>query len=201
MKNKTYQKIWEFAKPYYQKGRVYDIDQIEWMTKKAEEIANSIKLNEDLLFPIIILHDVGYSLVDNKNPHIKDKKSKKLHMAEGAKIAQEILKKVNYNLKLSEKICHYISVHDNWVFNDNSPYKECIEMALFNDLDFLYVNSSQYAFEITAKSMNMTQEEFYEFWLHDEKLINRPFCCQYCQDYFDQTMQEFRIKYQSKGDL
>lgn len=190
--DKIYLKIWKLAKPYYEKGRSYNIHHIQWIMKKADKIAEKEGLNKKLLLPIVILHDVGYAKVKEKNPNIKDKESKKIHMKAGAEIARKILEKVNYDPNLSKKIVHYVSVHDNWLFGDDTPYQECKEMAVFNDLDFLYVTSSFKAFKIFAASMQMTPQEFYQFWSKDEKLTRRPFCCQATQKMWQNSIKQIK---------
>ncbi len=175
--DEIYLKIWELAKPYYEKGRIYDLDQIEWMMKQGERIADNIGVDKEIFLPLIILHDVGYYFVVNKNPHIKDKISKSLHTVEGAKIAKKILGEVGYEPQLTEMIVQCVLKHDNWAFGDDKPYQESKLMALFNDLDFLYVNSSFEAFKTTGESMGLNPKKFYEFWINDEKLVRRPFCC------------------------
>ena len=182
-------KIRDLSLPYYQKGRVYDIDQVNWMMWEADKVADLESLNKKLLVPLVILHDVGYSAVGKDNPHIKDKNAKVIHMREGAKIARKILEQVNYPQELIEKITYYISVHDQWLFGNDQPYQECREMAVFNDLDFLWVNSTFEAFKITGKSMNMTPKEFYDFWIKDEKLTRRPFCCDYTKNFWETSIQ------------
>ena len=118
-------KIWQLAKPYYEKGRVYDIDQVEWIMGWGEKLAEVVGADKKILMPLIILHDVGYCFVDNKNPPIKDKVSKKLHAVEGAKIARKILEQVGYDRKLTEQIVQGVLEHDNWAFGDDEPYKNC----------------------------------------------------------------------------
>lgn len=144
--------------------------------------------------PIVILHDVGYAKLGERNPNIKSEEAKKLHMKEGAKIAEKILEKVDYDSELKERIVRYISVHDNWVLGDDSPYKECKEMAAFNDLDFLWVTTSFEVFKEMAESMDKTPEEFYEFWTNDEKLERRPFCCKYTQSMWNESIEKIRNK-------
>jgi hypothetical protein len=190
--DKRYLRIWELAKPYYQKGRSYDIPHIEWMIKEADKIADLELLNKDLLLPIIILHDVGYSIIEESNQNIKSKESKKIHMKESAKIAKQILSKIDYPRHLIKKITYYISVHDNWLFGDDKPYQECKEMAVFNDLDFLWVTTSFNTFKITAESMGMNPREFYEFWSKDEKLDKRPFCCDYTRKMWKTSMENIK---------
>lgn len=188
----VYQKIWQLAKPYYEKGRVYDIDQINWMTPMANKIADTEGLNKKILMPLVILHDVGWSKVKRLNPNIKDKETKKIHMKASAQIAQEILEQVGYDKELTKKVVHYISVHDNWVLGDNKPFKKSKEMAFFNDLDFLYVTSSFQTFKTMGESMSMNPKEFYQFWQNDEKLVNRPFCCEETKKMFEESMKKIK---------
>lgn len=190
--DEVYEKIWKLAKPYYKKGRAYDIDQIEWMLRIGEPIAEEIGADKRILLPLIILHDIGYSAVNQSNPDIKDKSTKIIHMKAGAEIAEKILKECRYDSKLSSLIVYYVSVHDNWVLNDDKPFKSSLEMALFNDLDFLYAQSSIEQFRYCADSMGMKVEEMYYFWMDDEKLERRPFCCRQTRGLFSRLMEERR---------
>lgn len=183
-------KILELARPYYEEGRSYDLPQIDWMVRVGVDIAEKEGMNEDLLLPIIILHDVGYSRVNNKNPNIKDKEIKKEHMIKGAEIARQILDEINYDSELSKLIVYYISVHDNWLFGDNKPFLDCDEMALFNDLDFLAGIRDKEMFELRANSMGISPEEMYTEVFKEEKLINRPFCCVETKNMFDDFMKK-----------
>lgn len=187
---KAYSKIWKLARRYYEKGRPYDIQHIEWMMKQVEKLSKIEKFNEYLLMPICILHDIGYSKVNFKNHALMDAGIKKLHMAEGAKIAKEILGKVGYNNELLKRIIYYISVHDNWVFGDDSPFKECKEMALFNDLDFLYGISSKFALQQLAKGTGKKPEEIISLMESDEKHSRRPFCCAETKKMFKTFIKE-----------
>jgi hypothetical protein len=195
---KIYLKIWELAKPYYEKGRIYDVPHVQWMMEKANEIAEIENADKKLLLPIVILHDVGYSKVNHSNPNIKAQGPKILHMQEGAKISEDILSIVNYDKPLKEKIVRYISVHDNWILNDDLPYQECKEMAIFNDLDFLYTLSSHEHFILMGESMGKTPQETYELWLQDEKLERRPFCCETTKQMFEKYMKERKSELESQ---
>ncbi|MFA5128732.1 MAG: HD domain-containing protein [Patescibacteria group bacterium] len=194
-----YLKIFELAKPYYQKGRAYNIPHVSWMMGEADKIADIEHLDKKILLPVVILHDVGYSVIKDTNPNIKDKETKKLHMAEGAKISESILREINYSPVLTEKIVRYISVHDAWLFGDDSPFQECEEMAVFNDLDFLWVTSSFNAFEATAKSMQKTPQQFYEFWIKDEKLTRRPFYCEYTKKLWETSINKIKQLLESRS--
>ena len=190
--DEIYLKMWELARPYYEKGRFYDVAHIEWMMKEADKIADLEKLSKRLLLPIVILHDIGYSATKQKNPNIKGKEVKIVHMREGAEIAKTILEEINYDKELIEKIVYYISVHDNWILGDDTPFKECKEMAVFNDLEFTWVTVRFDVFKTMAKSMKMTPKEFYEFWAKDDKLVRRPFYCDYTKEMYLKTMENIK---------
>lgn len=190
--DEIYLKMWKLAGPYYEKGRFYDVAHIEWMMEEADKIADLEKLNKRLLLPIVILHDIGYSTTKQKNPNIKEKEVKITHMKEGAKIAKTILEEIDYDKELTEKIVYYISVHDNWILGDDSPFKECKEMAVFNDLEFTWVAVIPGVFKAMAESMKMTPKEFYEFLSKDEKLDRRPFCCDYTKKMYLKTMENIK---------
>jgi hypothetical protein len=183
-----YLALWKSALPYYEKGRVYDIEQIKWMMAHAERIAPKLSVDERVLYPLIILHDLGYSVVSDKNPNIKDPSSKRLHMREGSLIARRILDSAGYEPKLTDRIVRHISVHDNWVFGDDEPFKQSLEMALFNDFDFLFSVSSFYILKKEGESMGLSPEAMYEWWLTDEKLTRRPFCCDETRNLFKELM-------------
>lgn len=187
---KIYSKILKQATPYYEKGRIYALDEIHWMLKQATLLSEHLDFDPRILFPLIILHDVGYAHVESNNPHIKDQESKRIHLGEGVKIAQKILAKVQYDPILTEKILHFISVHDNWAFGDDEPYKQSTLLSLFNDLDFLYAQSSFSAFKYHGDSMGLPISDWYDFWMNDEKLTRRPFCCKQTKKLFETQMAE-----------
>ena len=116
--NQIYEDIWKLAKSYYEKGRPMDIDHIEWMMKDAFLVCQKENLDDSLLLPLVILHDVGYAEVPKDNPFKLN--LRKAHMEAGAKIARHILEKLNYPKDKIKKIEYYVSVHDNWALGDNS---------------------------------------------------------------------------------
>ena len=83
-------------------------------------------------------------------------------------------------------------MHDNWIINDNTVYKKCKELAVFNDLDFIYAIADPDVFFKQAESMNMSYKELYDFWMKDEKISNRPFCCDYTNNLFYECSQNLR---------
>ncbi len=190
----TYSKILELATPYYQQGRSYDLGQINWMVGQAELLADKLNLDKAILMPLIILHDVGYAFVDDRNPNIKSQEIKRIHLVEGVKVAREILSKVNYPKDLSDQIVYFVSVHDNWVFDDDEPYKKSKLLSFFNDLDFLHAQSSLEQFKNCGESMGVPVEKMYDFWMNDEKLKRRPFCCPETKEMFESLMAQRKLE-------
>ena len=102
---KVYSQIWNLAKPHYKKGRPMDIDHIQWMMKDAALVCKKEKLDDSLLLPLVILHDVGYAEVPKDNPFKLN--LRKAHMKAGAKIARRILEQVKYPADKINKLEYY----------------------------------------------------------------------------------------------
>ena len=154
-----YQQIWKLAKPYYQKGRPMDIDHIEWMMKDALLVCEKEKLDDSLLLPLVILHDVGYAEVPKDNPFNLD--LRKAHMKAGKKIAKEILEKVNYPKEKIKKISYYVSVHDNWALGDLKIYEDPI-LNIFKDLDFIWI-ATEKGFPAVMKILGKNKKEMWDY--------------------------------------
>lgn len=169
---KIYKDIWKLAKPYYKIGRPQDIDHIVWMIQDALKVCKAEKIDETILLPLVILHDVGYSQIPKDNSFkIIIRKS---HMQKGAKLAKEILEKLNYSINKTEKISYYVSVHDNWALGDNIIYKKDKILGTFNDLDFIWMTTKK-GFDSVRKIMKKKPQEMLEWVENNEKLIKRPF--------------------------
>ena len=162
------------------------------MMEQSQELIKVENFDPDILLPVSILHDVGYCMVDNKNPNVKDRDSKKIHMSEGAKISVGLLKQAGFNDVKAKQISHLISMHDNWILGDSSIFKKVPEMAAFNDLDYIYPWSNIEQFTINAKSMGLTPAKAFKFWQSDEKLINRPFCCNYTENLYEKLRHNIK---------
>ena len=154
-----YKKIWKLAKPYYEKGRPMDIDHIEWMMKDALLVCEKEGIDEEILLPLAILHDVGYANVSKEDPYKIE--TRKAHMKEGAKIAKEILAKVKYPKEKAEKIVYYVSVHDNWAFGDDE-YKRDRSLGAFKDLDFIWMATPK-GFPAMMKVLGKNKKEMIEY--------------------------------------
>jgi putative nucleotidyltransferase with HDIG domain len=124
---KIYQRLWALAKPYYKKGRPFDMLHIQILLKNAETVCHKEKIDASLLIPLVILHDIGYGTTQ---PVFFEKNLKKQHMIAGAKLANTILRKINYPKDKIKKIVHWISIHDNWIFGQTTIYKRDKVLAI-----------------------------------------------------------------------
>ena len=182
-----YEEIWKLAKPYYVKGRLMDIDHIKWMMKDASIVCQKENLDDSLLLPLVILHDVGYSEVPKDNPFKLN--LRKAHMKAGAKIARRILEQLNYPKDKIEKVEHYISVHDNWALGDNEIYKKDKILGVFNDLDFMWAATSK-GFPAVMKILNKNRQETLEFLYTDDKQKLRPFSTKTTKDLYGKYLED-----------
>ena len=185
--NPIYFKIWELAQPYYEQGRPMDIAHIKWMMRDAFLVCQMEKMDDSLLLPLVILHDVGYSQIPKDNPFNLD--LRKTHMEEGVKIAKEILEKVDYPKDKAERIIHYVFVHDNWAFGDNEIYKKDKILAVFNDLDFIWM-ATEKGFVAVADYLNLKHKAMLDYLQNNPKLTERPFSTQITQKLFTNYMEE-----------
>jgi len=102
------------ALPYYKKGRDHDPVHLKIIIPLAEKIIPGDKLDESIIMPAVIFHDIGWSLVSIQTKRkFHNKKSRLEHMARGAKLTQKLLKQQSYPNQKIKKIVRLIAVHDN----------------------------------------------------------------------------------------
>lgn len=115
--------------------------------------------------PAVILHDVGWSQLKPEEikvafgVHAKGEKAKKLnriHEVEGARIAREILTKLNYDRSSIDKIARIIERHDS----GKNP--QTIEEKLVKDSDRLW-RLSKIGYYHEMERQNLTHEVRYHF--------------------------------------
>ena len=184
-----YDEIWQLAKPYYLEGRPMDINHIEWMINDVNLICQSEKIDESLLMPLAILHDVGYAKVEKGNPFNLDLRS--LHMEKGKIIAEEIMREVGYNEEKANKISYFVSVHDNWALGDNDIYINDKILGTFNDLDFMWM-ATEKGVPVFMKILNKSRSEMIEYLENNEKLVNRPWSTETTKLLFDRYISKMR---------
>ena len=184
-----YEKIWKLAKPYYERGRPMDIDHIEWMMQDALLVCEKESVDDTLLLPLVILHDVGYAEVPKGNSF--NLNLRKAHMAAGGKIAKKILESVNYSKEKIKTIAHYVSIHDNWALGDNEVYKTDKALGVFNDLDFIWTATPK-GFPAVRKIRNLSKKEMIEYLEKDEKPAKRPFATETTKRLYEKYLNDRR---------
>ena len=112
-----YERIWELARPYL-KTRKNDIH-TEISTDFAQQLLAQEGGEEDIVIPAIILHDVGWKKVPEDvqlkafGPNASMPEWNRVHEVEGARIAGDILRKVNYPEDKIPEIQEIIKGHDS----------------------------------------------------------------------------------------
>lgn len=200
-----YQCIWDLAKPYYLKGRPMDVAHIEWMVEVALRIAQDEGLDESLLLPLVILHDVGYSKVkDVVEADYYQLDVRRFHMDEGAKIARQILKEVDYPEHKIDKVVYYISVHDNWAYGEVDLYMDDPVLGTFKDLDYIWLYTKEGCAGIQPV-LKRNDQEMLEYLRNEVSPIGgkKPYSNQSTRKLRESLMQEreaaFAEKLQNKN--
>lgn len=112
-----YERIWDLARPYLN-TRKNDIH-TEISTGLAQQLLAQEGGEEDIVIPAIILHDVGWKEVPENiqskafGPKTSMPEWNRVHEIEGAKIAGDILRKVNYQEDKILEIQEIIKGHDS----------------------------------------------------------------------------------------
>lgn len=112
-----FQEIYELAKPFL------DTRNNEIHMRVSRDFAVRLLEAEggdpNVILPAIMLHDVGWKMIPEDlhlqafGPHAKDMDTNRIHEVEGARIAREILEKVNYDRALIDEVAEIIIGHDS----------------------------------------------------------------------------------------
>ena len=125
----------------------------------AKELQEILGGRKEIIFPAIILHDVGWSAVPEEE-HLKafgpnsDPDLNRIHEIEGAKIAAKLLQEVSLNHTHKEEICRIIESHDS----GQNPIT--LEEKIVKDADKLFRFSPR-GFSIDAKRFNVDLREYW----------------------------------------
>ncbi len=130
---KRYMPIWEQAAPLLASGRSEDHQHAQDTVEMILDYEGDIAIDEDILIPVAIMHDVGHSaILPEHYRHItgpeKLVNGKLVHMLAGAKIARDILNAVGYDKTKSEEIVDIISIHDADTLKD-------VDLEIFYDTE------------------------------------------------------------------
>jgi len=188
----TYKKMWEMARPYYIRGREFDIDHIQWFMKMVNAVCKKENLDETLLMPLAILHDVGYSTVNNPTQiNYYDKDIRKAHMKAGGEIAKQILVSINYPEDKTKKIIKYIQIHDNWSFGEVDIYLKDKILGTFKDLDYLWSYTNK-GCQAVQKVLNKNNKEMLQYLKDEISPIygKKPFSTLFAQKIREEYLKE-----------
>lgn len=135
---KKYLAIWRLAVPYLEKAREGDLNHTKKVVNEAYIQGEELGLDMEFLIPAAIFHDIGHASILSRHFWMvtgpkKLKGSKLVHMLTGAKIAYDVLTKIKFDKKGTDKIVDFISVHDS---KDEKIFST-MEMKTLNDIDKL----------------------------------------------------------------
>jgi len=140
--------LWQTCKPYLENGRVIDLIHTRISTDLAWRLLREgAKGDEDIVIPAVMLHDIGYSQIDDKDVYKKttfpdkansqyDVHVKELHLTEGAKFAEVILKELNYPGHLIPLIAEIVRTHED--LQGNKPDQSNMNRVIVSDADKLH---------------------------------------------------------------
>ncbi len=174
-----------------------DIDHIQWMMKMVKIVCKKEGLDEEILMPLAILHDVGYAiLLDPVNTNYYKKDVRKAHMKTGEEIAKKILASVNYPKDKSKRIIKYVGIHDNWAFGEVEIYINDRILGTFKDLDYLWIYTKK-GFDAIKKVLHKNEAEMFKQLKDEVSPIygKKPFSTSLTRTLREIYLQERKIEY------
>lgn len=150
---KKYKKIWELATPYFKECRKGDMEHSQIAAEDVYRRGKDKGWDLDVLIPVAIFHDIGHAVIlpehfTKISGPKKEENSKLVHMLTGAKIANDILRKVSWPEEEIKKVIDVISIHDK---TDHSLFKTK-ESRIFQGIDRLD--------RFTDKTFEVVRKEF-----------------------------------------
>lgn len=111
-----HQKIFEKAKPFLRTRK--NLLHTRIALRYALKLLQSEKGDQEVVIPAVLLHDVGWKMIPANlhltafGPNPSNPKLARVHEVEGTKIAQAILKDLQYPSQKIKEICRIIRGHD-----------------------------------------------------------------------------------------
>ncbi|MEW5920369.1 MAG: HD domain-containing protein [Bacillota bacterium] len=168
MDTATCNHLFELARPYLTVRSNQEHTEICFLF--AGELQENLGGRKEIIFPAIILHDVGWSAVPEElhlqafGPKVTDQSLNRIHEIEGAKIAAMLLQKISLSTAAREEICRIIENHDS----GKNP--RTLEEKIVKDADKLFRFSPR-GFPIDVQRFNVDAgiywhklNEFKEQW-------------------------------------
>jgi HD superfamily phosphodiesterase len=116
----SYADIFDLAMPYLD-TRSNDVHTSISFQLALQLVSYYPEADKSVVLPAVILHDVGWKIIPEAEqltafgPNMSNPALRRCHEQEGARIAGNILKKLNYDPKKSEEIIAIIDGHDSRV--------------------------------------------------------------------------------------
>jgi len=153
--------LWKKVLPLLKKGRPDDVNHAKEVVSLVLSYQNKIDFDLDVLIPVAMMHDIGHSAILPEHfkyvaGQEKIKNSKLVHMLAGAKIANDILTKLNYDKEKTKEIVDIISIHDadqlegtdlNKVYNTQNK-------KIFHDMDAMDRYNERRLREVAERNPN-----------------------------------------------
>ncbi|MDO9535833.1 MAG: HD domain-containing protein [Bacillota bacterium] len=169
---KLCKKLFDLARPYLSVRS--NQEHTEASFSFAKELQKQLGGSQEIIFPAIILHDVGWSAVPEElhlqafGPKNVDLKINRIHEVKGAKIAEKLLQEVPLGNQEREEICRIIKNHDS----GKNPLT--LEEKIVKDADKLFRFSPR-GFSIDAERFGINPQEYWhilndfkELWFFNE---------------------------------
>lgn len=160
MDQKTFDAIFQLAKPYLLEGKPENLMHAESVAEIVKFLADSEE-QLDFLIPFALLHDTGNSIVLPEDLHYIQGKTivengKLFHGLAGAKIASKILTNIDYDKEIIRDLIDLIKIHD---FDDISLFKKRT-WQIARDADNLDKLNLE-RLKLMMKTRNKTAEEIF----------------------------------------
>jgi HD superfamily phosphodiesterase len=141
-----FEEIWELALPYQDKR--YDKGHAKIVLGFALKLVKTERVDENVVIPAAILHDVGWvqlpkkerlSIFAKKTGDAKIASTRRKHEAAGVKLARKILEKVSYEREDVGEILEIISRHDTrigFISKNDGAVRDADKLWRFSKIGF-----------------------------------------------------------------
>jgi len=147
------------ATPYLKKGRPYDYMHTKILMGLCREIIIEEGLDEAVIVPAVIFHDIGWSLLSaDVMSDFHSGGARAAHMKEGARLAERLLRELGYPKEKTDRIVHLVSVHDNQSAGVEKELSEKDELAVAG-IDFLWRATAEGFKQGMAETGNSASEQ------------------------------------------
>lgn len=130
--------VWAAARPYM-RARKNDVHIPMAYDYAQRLLAQQPEVDGEIVSLAILLHDIGWAVVDQEaiyregfGPNMMESEVRRAHEREGARLAREILERLDWDPAIVERVVEIIDGHDT------RPHALSAEDALVKDADVLW---------------------------------------------------------------